>query len=252
MLIPQLTTLGALLLIVALTNVFALNLAYDIPVKLFSFHLLLIAHFLAASDFSRLFNFLILNRPIPKAPEFPLAKRKSLHQKILVASTLIGLVCFAMIFLSRLEIFEHQNKKLLARYPFEGIWRVDKLKGSTPFSYFSANLREKIDGGSQNTPAFNSFYIGHDNLAIQFENLDVESFRLDFDKEKNVGVLSHDSDLEWKGQLTFEIINSQLLHILGNLNGVEISAHLHKESLPESKLLRRGFHLVSETPYESF
>ena len=47
-------TPGALIAAVTMTNVFALNMLYDVPVKLFSFHLLLAATVLAAFDHARL------------------------------------------------------------------------------------------------------------------------------------------------------------------------------------------------------
>ncbi|WP_261663868.1 hypothetical protein [Deinococcus sp. Marseille-Q6407] len=50
-------TLGALVAAVTMTNVFALNLFYDVPVKLFSGHLLLTALVLAAADLPRLWAF---------------------------------------------------------------------------------------------------------------------------------------------------------------------------------------------------
>jgi hypothetical protein len=57
------TTLGALLLLVALTNVVMFNLFYDVEVKLYSMHLLLFVFFLLAPDLRRLADLLIFNRP---------------------------------------------------------------------------------------------------------------------------------------------------------------------------------------------
>jgi hypothetical protein len=51
-------TLGALIAVVTLTNVFALNMFYDVPVKLFSFHLLLAAMVLIVFDHARLWALL--------------------------------------------------------------------------------------------------------------------------------------------------------------------------------------------------
>ena len=48
------TLLGALVCIGVLSNVVMLNLSYDVPVKLYSSHLLLMAVFLAAPDLRRL------------------------------------------------------------------------------------------------------------------------------------------------------------------------------------------------------
>jgi len=44
--IPRLTTLGALVAIAVFTNIFALNLGYDLPVKLYSLHIILVCFFL--------------------------------------------------------------------------------------------------------------------------------------------------------------------------------------------------------------
>jgi hypothetical protein len=49
----------------AFLNVVMINLAYDVPVKLYASHLLLSCLFLLALDANRLIRFLVLNRPTP-------------------------------------------------------------------------------------------------------------------------------------------------------------------------------------------
>jgi hypothetical protein len=66
--VPRLATLGALVGMGAMANVFILNMSYDVPVKLYSFHLLLLSVFLVLPDLKRLTNFFILNRPAEPAP----------------------------------------------------------------------------------------------------------------------------------------------------------------------------------------
>ena len=56
------TTFGALWSAVVLANVVALNFCYDVPVKLYSTNLLIMALFLLVPDFGRLLNVLVLNR----------------------------------------------------------------------------------------------------------------------------------------------------------------------------------------------
>ncbi|MGC4033965.1 MAG: DoxX family protein [Tepidisphaeraceae bacterium] len=56
------TTAGALLLIAILSNVVLLNFTYNVPVKLYSSHLLLLAIIICLYDGKRILNFL-LNRP---------------------------------------------------------------------------------------------------------------------------------------------------------------------------------------------
>jgi uncharacterized membrane protein YphA (DoxX/SURF4 family) len=52
--IPRTTTLGALLCLADLSEVFILNMTYDVPVKLFSFHLILMVLFVLAPELPRL------------------------------------------------------------------------------------------------------------------------------------------------------------------------------------------------------
>jgi hypothetical protein len=67
------TTLGALVIAVAMINIVALNFCYDVPVKQYSVHLLLFAVLIAGPDLGRLVDVLILHRPTtPAAPDPPL------------------------------------------------------------------------------------------------------------------------------------------------------------------------------------
>ncbi len=69
------TLLGALICAGVLGNVFMLNVAYDVPVKILSFHLMAMSVFLVAPDLSRLANLLLLNRPAQPATLRPLFAR---------------------------------------------------------------------------------------------------------------------------------------------------------------------------------
>lgn len=80
------TLLGALVAAAVMTNVFVLNLCYDVPVKLFSFLLLLMAVALAAPHFGRLANVLVLNRPAPPAELAP-----SPNRRVVLARRFVGL-----------------------------------------------------------------------------------------------------------------------------------------------------------------
>jgi hypothetical protein len=60
--VPRLWTLGALLTLGVTANVFAMNVAYDVEVKLFAFQLLTMAVFLLAPDVRRLADVFVFNR----------------------------------------------------------------------------------------------------------------------------------------------------------------------------------------------
>src|SRR5262249_11775618 len=61
------TMLGATISFGVLLNIALLNFCYDVPVKLYSTNLLLMAIFLAAPDLRRLLNFFVLNRVVETA-----------------------------------------------------------------------------------------------------------------------------------------------------------------------------------------
>jgi hypothetical protein len=62
LLVPRTTMLGAMISVAAATHVFALNMTYDIGLKLISLHLILLAAFLLAPDAGRLARVFLLDR----------------------------------------------------------------------------------------------------------------------------------------------------------------------------------------------
>jgi hypothetical protein len=60
--IPRTRTLGALVCLADMTQVFMLNMTYDVPVKLLSFHLILLSLLMLTPEMQRVLNFFILNR----------------------------------------------------------------------------------------------------------------------------------------------------------------------------------------------
>ncbi len=61
---PRTVSLGALMTMMVMGNVMALNFFYDIPVKLYSTHLFCMALFILWPDLNRVLNFFVFNREI--------------------------------------------------------------------------------------------------------------------------------------------------------------------------------------------
>lgn len=90
--------LGAILLIAVLLNVVMINLCFDVPVKLFSLHLLAMGIALALADSRRFLNFFFLNRVVrPRllAPIFGQARLDALITFLKVA--VLGLAIWSAI-----------------------------------------------------------------------------------------------------------------------------------------------------------
>jgi hypothetical protein len=125
--VPQLTTLGALVGVTVFSNIFAMNLGYDLPVKLYSFHLLLVCFFLLLPDAPRLVNFLVLNRAVPSVSETALFDRRRLNAGVLVAQFALGAVLLCSYFY-RAHNYEKRMFGVASRPPLYGIWDVEEFE----------------------------------------------------------------------------------------------------------------------------
>ncbi|HEY1377224.1 MAG TPA: hypothetical protein VGF55_10545, partial [Gemmataceae bacterium] len=85
------TLLGALCSVGATLQVFLLNMCYDVPVKLMSGHLVLMALTLIAPDVPRLAAFFVLGRPVAPRPATPLFGR---WLRLDRAARVLGVVAF--------------------------------------------------------------------------------------------------------------------------------------------------------------
>ncbi|MFZ0213689.1 MAG: hypothetical protein WBE20_02950 [Candidatus Acidiferrales bacterium] len=88
---PRTTMLGALICLADMLNVFLLNMFYDVNVKGFSFHLILLAIFLLAPDAKRLLNLFFLGRAAEPASQHPLFRSPRANRMALTVQVLLGL-----------------------------------------------------------------------------------------------------------------------------------------------------------------
>ena len=120
---PRTATLGALLALASMAQVFLLNMTFDVSVKLLSFHLLVIALVLLAPQAQRLANVFVLERMSQPAtqPALPItaraAKIGTAIQIALGAWVLIG-----SLIISGLEWFEYGGGR--TKPELYGIWTV--------------------------------------------------------------------------------------------------------------------------------
>jgi len=73
-------TLGAIIILGVMSNVMAMNFFYDVPVKILSTHLVLLALFLIAIDFQRIYRVFILNEATEPMEWLPYTKDKEFIQ----------------------------------------------------------------------------------------------------------------------------------------------------------------------------
>ena len=116
--------LGALLSIAVMSNIVMLNFSYDVPVKLFSMHLLFMSFFLPIADWQRLLNFFIFNKTAPPILIEPVFKEKEMR-----LAYHVGKIAFIVFVLGSNVIFGLRNQQQLTGgkgdSTFNGIYEVE-------------------------------------------------------------------------------------------------------------------------------
>jgi len=118
--------LGALFTAGVMLNVFVMNMSYDIPVKLYSAHLMLMGLFLLVLDGKRILNFLIFNKAVVAKKIAPYFKKKGLR----IGGLVFKYVFIIFIFYSHISgAYEGQRKwgKKAPKPALYGIYEVEEF-----------------------------------------------------------------------------------------------------------------------------
>ncbi len=122
--------LGALICITVMSNVVMLNFTYDVPVKLFSLHLLFMAIFLTVPDAKRLLDFFILNRQPGTVEIAPLWKgTKWFYPYAILKMLFVGYVVISLI----IAVSGYHKQLSGTNAELYGIYEVEKyaINGDT-------------------------------------------------------------------------------------------------------------------------
>lgn len=238
------TMLGACILAGVLTNVFLLNIGYDIPVKLFSGTLLLMTLFLLAYDAERLWKFFVLNQPVASANLVPynLGKIDPLFRVLLKIAFI--LIFFAVPAYENYQTFLNGGVYGPNNGVLSGIYQVEEFrKNNHPLSesdtlmwrnvVFERSASGSIAYGTVNSPLlrYGRDYFTYQpdtiqrSMAVHFRNDTTRNFVLYYTQ-------ATDSRLILQGKM-----QKDSLYIV-----------LHKKANPD-RLETHPIHLVSPRPW---
>jgi hypothetical protein len=124
--VPFTVTLGGLVSLIDSIMIFSLNMTYDVPVKLFSFHLVLMSILVLAPDIPRLLNVLVLNRPAPASTPPPLGRRRRVVQIGIAAQILLGAFYVWVAYAGSVQRWATFGEGA-PKPPFYGIWVIDRM-----------------------------------------------------------------------------------------------------------------------------
>jgi hypothetical protein len=214
-----------------------LNLSYDVPVKLFSSHLLITAIFLIVPDFKRLTNMFILNRGVEPVEFQPLFKKVWLERGVKVLR-----VIFILFICGKYLYGSYQVARVVGdqsiKSPLYGIWNVNEV-------LLDGQVQPKFEETRWKKVVFDT--VGR---TIIFLNDDTKKYYLvDYNLEKKSLLFKKGYDPNWQANFSFERPTFEQAKIEGKMDGHQIQVKLQK--IDESKFLlnSRGFHWINEYPF---
>lgn len=231
-------SLGSLVILGVMNNVVFMNFTYDIPVKLFSLHFVIMSFILLMSDRKRLSKFFIKNESIEKLENINHLKNKSAIKIIRFLKKALITVSILIIVIQCLVHFK-ATEQLRSKSKLRGIWKtelfiIDKdtlaplITDSKRWKYFIIDYKEKAI------------------IKLMNDTINRYSITENIDKKEIVfkGLKVSDSQ-----KFNYSISNKSNLKLEGYLNEKELKIELTKVPKTKFKLLNRGFHWINETTY---
>jgi hypothetical protein len=236
---PRTVTLGALVCVADMIQVFMLNMTYDVPVKQFSFHLLLLSLFLLAPQMVRLGNFFFLNRhtsPEIAEPLFrtPRANRIAISVQVVLWLWIIGNNTYQS------WSGWHEYGPGRPKSALYGIWDVTQMTSD-------GQMLPGIlaDGGRWRRMIFDY----RDTMSAQLMNDQFENHEASIDLQKRSLSLTRSEDKTWNANFVFTRPAADQLLLEGTMGGHKVQMQLTRLDEKKFLLLNRGFHWVQEYPY---
>ena len=239
LLLPWTTLLGALVTLGVTFGVFMVNMTYDVPVKLFAFHLVLMSIFLIAPDARRLVNWFVLNRPVvpATAPRYGSSARS--HRGWIIAQLAFLVWALALQIQGGMEGYRAYGPGA-PKSPLYGIWNVDSMS-------INGELRPPL---TTDTLRYRyAVFQSPTSMTLQKMDQSFVRFTGSIDTVKRSLTLRKASDSTSKPVLAYERPTPTTLTLEGDIDGRRVRMAMTQRDLNTFLLVSRGFNWVQEFPF---
>ena len=231
-------TIGSMIIIGVMTNVVMMNFTYDVPVKLISMHLVLMALILLWPDRKRIINVFFRNQTVEKVVYYMPSRTVTLKRILTGIKGLVVVLLTLIIIIQCFVLFE-LKEQLKSKSEFYGIWESELfikngdtlkplLSDSYRWRYFIVNYKKKA--------------------AIKKMNDSIDRYQFTFNADRKEIVFNRENDsLSQRFFYTFE--NPKLLRLKGVLDGDSLQIHFKRKPETDFRLINRKFHWVNESTY---
>jgi hypothetical protein len=230
------TLLGALIALVAMTHIFALNMCFDVPVKLYSFHYLMMAIFLIAPDVPRFIRVMVLGQAVEAKPFSPLLGSVKLDRLTLVLRTLLVV---AMVYVQIHRGYERWSDMYGGPPPpVIGRWELVSMQ-------VDEKEPDKDDPMNWSSIDFSSKKVAR----LVGPKPPAAVYTITWDpKEKKLALAKLRTPTS-SATFTYDLPEPDQLELEGSMDGKAVSATLKRAPEKHYQLKERGFQWIQELPY---
>jgi len=216
------------------------NMTYDVPVKLFSTNLLLMAVFLAAPDAKRLLDVMVLNRGVaPKTIRPLFSTRLATRLASAIVVVFVGLIVSQNI-TRGLEYYRTLIGPNAPKPPVYGIWDVESLTKNgvdqPPLLSDSTRLKRIIFGGFS-------------RATCRLMSDSVERYAAKFDSVKHEIALTGRFNPKAARTMSYTRPDANHLVLTGTLGNDSVVVRLRRFDENRFLLMNRGYHWIQELPF---
>lgn len=232
--------LGLFLAIAVLTNVVVMNFCYDIPVKLYSGHLLLMAILLLLRDLPKIINFFFLDQISAAQVLYQPKFFKKYKIPILLAKLAFIAYVVYPLFTNTLE---NQKKwgDLKPKPALYGIYEVENF-------YKNDTLLPPLLTDTVRWRTMIVQWEGHVNIKLTNEAVEGWKFEVDTTNQ-TIAMHSYRDSAAINGVFEYAQPSSEKLLLEGIWRKDTLRVEFNYRSADDFKLLQRKFHWINERPY---
>jgi hypothetical protein len=236
--IPQTAPLGALICLFDTIQIFILNMTYDVPVKLFSFHLIVLSLLLLAPQIPQLFRVLVpgsFGKPWIDSPVVPSLRPR---RRLVAAQIVFGIYIVAINLYGARQAWGQYGGGA-PKSPLYGIWNVDQMS---------------IDGQLR-SPLITDYdrwrrVIFDRPGAIAFQRMSDTVVFYGAAVDTSAGTITPTQPVDvWKTPLRFQRSAHDRLTLDGEMSHHRLHMELRLLDRNSFLLVTRGFHWVQEYPF---
>lgn len=236
--VPRTTLLGALIALAASTQVFVLNMTYDVPVKLLSFHLVLLSVVLLAPYARNLRDLLLLHRPLSPEREPSIGRTPGRQRGWFIAQAAYGTLLVVIALAASLYQWSRFGPGA-PQSPLFGIWDVEQMT-------IDGNMRAPLITDDERWRRV----IMQAPTAAVFQKMDdsFEHYSAAFDGDGRTLRLTPQGG-DATAALVYQRPSPDRLVMDGVVGGRSVHLELKQRDLNSFRLNSRGFNWVQEVPF---